>query len=106
MISFLFSNPYSLKIINNGTVNGSSNVHDWQSAAKNISVAGSLNVENGELAGINSFKIVLKIGNPVKNTILYFNFLNIQDSIYIYYIILTPFYLRIPKKIFLRVTNY
>jgi hypothetical protein len=43
------------------TVNGSSNVHDWQSAAKNISVAGSLNVENGELAGINSFKIVFPV---------------------------------------------
>ena len=41
MISFLFSNPYSLKIINNGTVNGSPNawtvnIYEWSTVSDNL----------------------------------------------------------------------
>jgi hypothetical protein len=43
------------------TVNGTSNVHEWQSNAKNLSVAGNLAVEDGELTGIKSFKIVFPV---------------------------------------------
>ena len=38
-------------------LHGSSNVHDWESKVTNVSVAGALTIVNGELTGIQSFKI-------------------------------------------------
>jgi hypothetical protein len=43
------------------TINGSSNVHDWTSNAKNVSVAGALTVVGGELTGIQSLKVVFPV---------------------------------------------